>query len=213
MELNIKDLTIGYKANLPLHCNINYSAKSGEAIALIGSNGTGKSTLLRTIATLIKPLSGELLLDDKRLHSISPAKRARLLSYVSTEPIGSAYTTVRQVVELGRIPYSTWAGRLSQDDIAIVEQALERTDTMSLAHRTIDTLSDGQRQRVYIARALAQSTPLIVLDEPTAFLDPENRQKVIELLSVLANEGNKIVIYSTHEVELAREYSSAIWQL
>ncbi|MFI3298423.1 MAG: ABC transporter ATP-binding protein [Rikenellaceae bacterium] len=213
MELKINNLTIGYRANAPLHCNINYSAQSGEAIALIGSNGTGKSTLLRTIASLLKPLSGEVLLDGQRIHTIHPARRAKLLSYVSTEPIGGAYTTVRQVVELGRIPYSTWAGKLSMEDRAIVEDALRRTDTEEFAERRIDTLSDGQRQRVLIARALAQSTPLIVLDEPTAFLDPENRLKVIKLLGELSSVGNKIVIYSTHEVEIARECSSAIWQL
>lgn len=213
MILTIQNLTIGYKKQNPLAQNINIDAPSGQAIALIGDNGEGKSTLLRTIALLQKAKSGEILLDGTSLSTMPVTQRAKLISFVSTERITIAYTTVRQIVELGRIPFSTWSGKISKEDTFIVDEALELTQTTQLQNRTIDTLSDGQRQRVMIARALAQTTPVLLLDEPTAFLDPKNRKLVIELLNTIASQTNKIIIYSTHEVELCQALGSKIWQL
>ncbi len=213
MILTIQNLTIGYKKQNPLAQNINIDAPSGQAIALIGDNGEGKSTLLRTIALLQKAKSGEILLDGTSLSTMPVTQRAKLISFVSTERITIAYTTVRQIVELGRIPFSTWSGKISKEDTFIVDEALELTQTTQLQNRTIDTLSDGQRQRVLIARALAQTTPVLLLDEPTAFLDPKNRKLVIELLNTIASQTNKIIIYSTHEVELCQALGSKIWQL
>ncbi len=213
MILTIQNLTIGYKKQKPLAQNITIDAPSGQAIALIGDNGEGKSTLLRTIALLQKAKSGDILLDGTSLTSMTVAQRAKVLSFVSTERISIAYTTVRQIVELGRIPFSTWSGKISEEDTLIVDKALELTQTTELQDRTIDTLSDGQRQRVMIARALAQSTPVLLLDEPTAFLDPKNRTLVIELLNSLAKKMDKIILYSTHEVELCQALGSKVWQL
>ncbi len=213
MQLKLENLTIGYRSNAALCANIDVEANSSQAIALIGSNGEGKSTLLRTLASVLKPQGGRVLVDGTPVHTIPLSQRAKLISFVSTEPISVAYTTVRQIVELGRVPFSSWAGRLSDSDRAIVDDAMELTDTVKFQDRTIDTLSDGQRQRVMIARALAQSTPIMLLDEPTAFLDPENRLKVIKMLGALAQKTNKIVIFSTHEVDLAQEHCTTIWRM
>ncbi len=213
MTLIIKNLTIGYHSKTPLQSALNLKAQSSEAIALVGSNGTGKSTLLKTIAAIIKPLEGEVTWNNSPISKLTPTHRARTLSYVSTEPITTAYTTVRQLVALGRTPYSSWSGRLSTEDNEIVDHSLELTQTTELAHRKLENLSDGQRQRVMIARALAQQTPLMILDEPTAFLDPENRVRVIALLGEIATNTGATIIYSTHEVELAREHSSHLWEL
>ncbi len=213
MELKLNNVTIGYKGGEALCSDINVSAKSGEAIALIGSNGAGKSTLLRSIASLVKLRSGLVTLDGEEIGKMAVEKRAQMISMVTTENIGIAYTTAKQIIALGRVPYSGWAGKLSVEDQNIVEQAMERTNTTAFANRTIDTLSDGQRQRVMLARALAQTTPLLLLDEPTAFLDPENREMIIRLLWELASEMNKIVIYSTHEVELAKRATTRCWEM
>lgn len=213
MELRLDNLTVGYRRQEPLCTGVNLSARSGEAIAIIGSNGAGKSTLLRSIASLIKYSEGRISIDGELITEIRAEERARKIAYVSTEIIATAYITVRQVVEMGRVPYSGWAGKLSPADMAIVDKAMLHTLTTDLATRTIDTLSDGQRQRVMIARALAQTTPVLLLDEPTAFLDPENREMVIKLLAQLAVDMDKIVLYSTHEVELARAHTSMIWQM
>lgn len=213
MILTLQNLAIGYKKQSPLVQNITIDAHSGQATALIGDNGEGKSTLLRTIALIQKAKSGDILLDGASLSSMNVTQRAKILSFVSTERISIAYTTVRQIVELGRIPFSTWSGRISREDSLIVDKALELTQTTDLQNRTFDTLSDGQRQRVMIARALAQTTPVLLLDEPTAFLDPKNRTLVIELLNSLAQKMNKIILYSTHEVELCQALGSKVWQL
>lgn len=213
MELNLNNVTIGYHREDPLCCNITVRAISGESVAIIGGNGAGKSTLLRSMASLIKYPTGSITIDGELISTMRPEERARKIAYVSTEIISTAYVTVRQIVEMGRVPYSGWAGKLSSDDGVIVDQALAHTHCAELAKRTIDTLSDGQRQRVMIARALAQSTPVLLLDEPTAFLDPENREMIIRLLTNLASSMNKIVIYSTHEVDLARVHSTHIWKM
>lgn len=211
MELILRDLSVGYRYSEPLCRGINARIESGQCVALVGNNGTGKSTLLRTIASIIPSLGGEVLLDLDRVDTMRPIERACSLAFVSTEVISTAYTSVRQLVELGRTPFSGWAGRLSSLDREAVDQAMVLTNTMVFARCLIDKLSDGQRQRVMIARALAQTTPLLILDEPTAFLDPENREMIILLLDNLARSTSKIVLYSTHEVELARCHTTARW--
>lgn len=211
MELKLEKVTIGYRGDEALCSDINVSANSGEAVALIGSNGTGKSTLLRSIAALAKIREGVITLDGKLISAMPSHCRATTLAMVTTESINAAYTTVRQIIELGRVPYSGWAGKLSPEDIEVVDRAMESTKSTEFAKRTIDTLSDGQRQRVMLARAIAQTTPLLLLDEPTAFLDPENREMIISLIEELATKTNKIIIYSTHEVELARGATTCRW--
>ncbi len=213
MNLELKDLSIGYRRSAPICSGISATAHTADTIALIGGNGEGKTTLLRTIATILKPLGGEILIDGKGIHSISVERRASLVSIVTTEQIHTAYTTVKQLVSLGRVPYSNWAGALSGQDMEVVERAMELTSTLKLANHSLDALSDGQRQRVMIARALAQDTPIILLDEPTAFLDPKNRVKVIEMLRTLSTSEGKTIIYSTHEVDLALAHTSKSWEI
>lgn len=213
MELSVENMTIGYRGGEPLCPAIDLRAESGEAIALVGSNGVGKSTLLRSIAGVVAPRSGDVLLDGQSLLAMKAHERARSVAFVSTEMITTAYLTVNQIVSLGRAPYSDWALNLSSADKAAIGRAMELTDVVQLGERFIDTLSDGQRQRVMVARALAQDTPLIVLDEPTAFLDPENREMIIRLLCDLARDMNKIVLFSTHEVDLATKYGHCLWRM
>lgn len=213
MQLELRNITLGYRGSEPLCSGLSGSASSGESVALIGRNGAGKSTLLRSVAGIVAPRVGDILVDGVNILTISPTERSRLVSFVSTEIVSAAYITVEQVVSLGRAPYSGWAGRLCDDDRMVVRHAMQSVDVEQFEGRTIDTLSDGQRQRVMIARALAQDTPCVVLDEPTAFLDWENREMVIRLLVDLAKDMNKIIVFSTHELSLAREYASSVWHL
>lgn len=213
MQLELKNIVLGYKGNEPLCCSINQSVSSGRSVALVGRNGAGKSTLLRSVAGIVMPRQGEILINERAINRLSYAERALLVSFVSTEIITTAYMSVAQIVALGRMPYSGWAGQLRDEDRQIVEQSMRSVDVLQFAERTIDTLSDGQRQRVMVARALAQDTPVVVLDEPTAFLDWENREMVIKLLADLAIKMDKIIIFSTHELDLARQYAGSVWQL
>lgn len=213
MELELRDIVLGYKGNEPLCSAINRSVCSGCSVALVGRNGAGKSTLLRSVAGIVTPRGGEVVINGCAINRLGYAERARLVSFVSTEIITTAYMSVAQIVALGRMPYSGWAGQLREADRQIVEHSMRSVDVLQFAERTIDTLSDGQRQRVMVARALAQDTPVVVLDEPTAFLDWENREMVIKLLSNLAIETDKIIIFSTHELDLAKQYAGQVWQL
>lgn len=213
MKLELKNITLGYKGNAPLCSDITRSVCSGNAVALVGRNGVGKSTLLRSIAGIVAPMGGEILVDGLSIQKISHADRARKVSFVSTEIITTAYMTVEQLVALGRTPYCGWAGKLQESDRNIVLRSMRSVNVEQFAKRTIDTLSDGQRQRVMVARALAQDTACIVLDEPTAFLDWENREMVISLLCDLAAQMDKIIIFSTHELSLARQFTCQVWML
>lgn len=213
MKLELKDIVLGYKGGEPLCGDLNVETSSGSSVAIVGRNGVGKSTLLRSVAGIVAPRAGKIVVDGHNILSINHTQRARLVSFVSTEIISTAYTSVEQIVALGRSPYSGWAGRLSDEDRRVVEWAMQRVDVTQFAERTVDTLSDGQRQRVMVARALAQDTPVVVLDEPTAFLDWENREMVITLLSDLAAQTNKIIIFSTHERDLAMSHATHVWQL
>ncbi len=204
---------IGYKGGGALCGALDLRFFSGEPVAIIGDNGAGKSTLLRTLCHLQRPLSGRVLLGGADLAGVSAAERSRHIAYVSTEPILATYTTVYQLIALGRIPYSGWAGRLSAVDHRAIVLAMEQTGILDLGARSIDTLSDGQRQRVMIARGLCQSTDVLILDEPTAFLDNRNRRSIIELLHALSRDLGKVVIYSTHEVGLAVELGARVVEI
>ncbi|MEF9950309.1 MAG: ABC transporter ATP-binding protein, partial [Mucinivorans sp.] len=199
MKLELKNITLGYKGSPPLCSIAGASVVSGHSVALVGRNGVGKSTLLRSLAGIAAPRGGEILLDGVSMMRLTPIERSRIVSFVSTEITQTAYMNVAQIVALGRAPYCGWAGRLTAADRQIVSRAMESVCVTQFADRTIDTLSDGQRQRVMVARALAQDTSIVVLDEPTAFLDWENRELVIKLLADLAVQTNKIIIFSTHE--------------
>lgn len=209
--LETQALEIGYKAK-SIATGLELSLMSGKLVCLLGPNGAGKSTLMRTIAGLQPPLAGTIQIDS----STSPFSSSFLASHISvvlSEFEGVGGMKVRELVELGRAPYSDWSGKLSPDDKAKIEASLAQTDVASLATRSIGTLSDGERQRVMIARALAQETPLILLDEPTSHLDISHRVNVMRLLHNLTRTEGKGILLSSHDLDLALQGADEIWLL
>ena len=209
-----RGLSIGYRSRNRISRVMNglsLSAGRGELVALIGRNGTGKSTLLRTLVGLLPPLEGSVAVDGNTLGGIAHSKLPRLVSYVSTEPVAHHNIRVRDVVSLGRFPYTNWIGSLSEDDVEAVAEALDAAGLNALADRSIDSISDGERQRTLIARSLAQDTGLLVMDEPTAFLDLPSRYGIVSLLRRLTREKGKCVIYSTHDLDTAINEADRIW--
>lgn len=207
-------LTIGYsnrKKVFTVMRNLSLKACSGELVALIGRNGTGKSTLLRTLVGLQQPLAGHVRLDGCALDEINSSQLPRLVSFASTEPVTMHNIRVRDVVSLGRFPYTNWIGTLSSADEEAVRGALEATGLTGLEGRSIDSISDGEKQRTLIARSLAQDTGLLVMDEPTAFLDLPSRYGIVSLLRRLTRDKGKCVIYSTHDLDTAINEADRIW--
>ena len=190
---------------------INYTACGGEMIALIGPNGIGKSTLLRTMAGFQKSWLGEILYYGKPISQIPPRELSKMLSFVSTETIHVANLRVADLVAYGRFPYTGWLGRLSSSDRDQVMDALESVGLTKFARRMVSQLSDGERQRALIARALTQDTPFILLDEPTAFLDVKNKYEIFHLLHQLARQNNKTIILSTHDLNIALREMDKFW--
>ncbi len=190
---------------------INLSLEKGKLTCLLGPNGSGKSTLMRSLAGLQMPLSGKVMLNEKDILSFSGEEMAKQLSMVLTDRIDVAYITVKDVVKLGRTPYTNWFGVLTEYDYQKIEWALNATGIKLLEHQKIIELSDGQRQKALIARALAQDTAIIILDEPTAHLDLPNRLELMQLLHDLAKNTNKAILVSTHELDLAIQMADLLW--
>lgn len=179
---------------------------------MLGTNGCGKSTLLRTLAGLQPALSGRCLLDDGRdISSLSEKERARLFAVVLTERLSAENTTVEDVTAMGRYPYSGWLGALTQTDHRIIDEALTQTEMNHKRHCFFNELSDGEKQRVLISKALAQETPYIFLDEPTAHLDLPNRIKTLIFLRSMAHQTGRCVLLSTHELDLALQTADTLW--
>jgi len=213
ITLQAQNLSVGYfkkKEGIPVSRNINFNFSEGELIGLVGANGIGKSTLLRTLAGMQPKLSGNILIKEKPLNTYSTLELANQVSVVLTEPPASKNLTVLELISLGRQPYTSWMGTLSEKDKVAVTGALQATETQELAHRKCFELSDGQMQRVAIARALAQDTPIIILDEPTTHLDLYHRAYILKLLKKLASESNKTILFSTHEIDLAIQLSDTM---
>ncbi len=200
--IELQDFSTGY-GNRTLIQDVDAIIGDGKLTALIGRNGSGKSTLLRSIAGLNHNYSGEVLLNGHRSADMSSEKLAKNLAFVSTERTRIPNLRCRDVVAIGRAPYTNWIGRLQKDDKVIVEKSLASVGMAAYADRTMDKMSDGECQRVMIARALAQSTPIILLDEPTSFLDLPNRYELCSLLSELAHKEGKCILFSTHELDIA----------
>lgn len=204
--LKAEQLSIGYKtkkAETVIVSNINFELQKGQLIGLVGANGIGKSTLLRTLIKVQPKLSGRISLNDKDLKSTSILELAKQLSIVLTEPLTSKNFSVYELVALGRHPYTNWIGNLTEDDTTIINSSLDLVNITDLKDRKCYELSDGQLQKVMIARALAQDTDIIVLDEPTTHLDMYHKAYILKLLQKLTKETGKTILFSSHEIDLA----------
>ena len=204
---------MGYKGFSPVVTGINVEIKSGELTCLIGPNGIGKSTLLKTLTGFLPKLGGRLLLDGRDIDLLSQRERAKYISIVLTYKTDVQNLSVAEMVGMGRMPYTGFWGKLNADDREIVAEAINMVGINHLKDRTVQTLSDGERQKVMIAKALAQQTPIILLDEPTSFLDFPSKVEMLQLLHRLARETDKVVFLSTHDLELALRIADRLVEL
>lgn len=212
--LDTENLSIGYatKGNSrTILEDINVHIHKGEIICLIGPNGCGKSTLIRTLAGMQAAIKGSTVINGKQVDPSNIKSLATQLSVVLTDRVDAGNLSVSDIVELGRFPYTNWIGKISTEDEAIVKTAIEHVGLLSYFNTPFSQLSDGEKQRVMIAKALAQNTPLIMLDEPTAHLDLPNRVEIMKLLRELAHKTVKSILLSTHELDLALQAADRIW--
>lgn len=215
-QLHAKDLRIGYtqgRRSTVVAESIDCALRGGEFVCLLGPNGAGKSTLIRTLAGMQTPLGGKLLLGSRPLRDIPPRERARAVSVVLTEGLPMGMMDAYSLVSLGRHPYSGWLGGLDERDRERIDWALAAVGAGNLARRQIAELSDGERQKVAIARALAQEAKLMLLDEPTAFLDLPRRVELMGILRNLAHRENLGLLLSTHDLDLALRFADRLWLL
>lgn len=212
--IQIQSLCTGYrtgKSSVVVARDMNASIRGGELTCLLGPNGAGKSTLLRTLSAFQPPLGGDIIILGRNLCDYSDKELSKVIGVVLTEKNDLRNMSVQDLVGLGRSPYTGFWGRLSAEDKAQVEAALALVGIPSLADRLVQTLSDGERQKVMIAKALAQETPIIFLDEPTAFLDYPSKVEILHLLHRLSREMHKTVFLSTHDLELALQIADQLW--
>lgn len=215
-QLRAQQLRIGYthgRQSTVVAEALDCQLRGGEFVCLLGSNGAGKSTLIRTLAGMQAPLGGELLLGDRPLRLIAPRERARAISVVLTEGLPMGMMDAYSLVSLGRHPYSGWLGGLDVRDRDRIDQALSAVGASALARRQVAELSDGERQKVSIARALAQEAKLMLLDEPTAFLDLPRRIELMHILRNLAHREKLALLLSTHDLDLALRFADRLWLL
>lgn len=213
----LRDLAIGYKPSRKetkvVASNLNTSLRPGELVCLLGPNGAGKSTLMRTMAGMQKPLDGAVELGGVNIHQLPARELAKQLSVVLTERISIGAMTSYALVALGRYPHTNWAGTLSDKDHEVIQWSLKTTGASEFANRNVGELSDGERQRVMVARALAQEPQLMILDEITAFLDLPRRVEIMQMLRDLARTTNRAILLSTHDLDLALRSADVIWLL
>lgn len=207
--IELKDVTLGYGSRVLID-SASVGFGWGEMTALIGRNGTGKSTLLRALAGLSRPQAGRITVNGNDLAEMTMRQVAAQIAFVSTEDVRVQNLRVWDVVSLGRAPYTNWVGTLRQEDKERVRESLKLVGMSNFEQAAMDSLSDGERQRVMIARALAQDTPIILLDEPTAFLDLPNKYEICLLLRRLAHQQGKCILFSTHDLSIAAELCDTI---
>ena len=208
------DLCIGYrthKGEKKVHEHLSFGLYPGELTSLLGANGAGKSTLLRTLSAFQPKLGGEIRIQGKEIESYTDKQLSRVISVVLTEKCDIRNMSVTELIGLGRSPYTGFWGTLTKEDRQVVERAVALVGIPHLAHRMVHTLSDGERQKVMIAKALAQETPVIYLDEPTAFLDFPSKVEMMQLLHHLSRQTDKTIFLSTHDLELALQIADKIW--
>ncbi|GAB1415880.1 ABC transporter ATP-binding protein [Paludibacter sp.] len=212
--LKTSSLSVGYKSNnkdVIIQKDLNLFVNEGEMVCLIGPNGSGKTTLLRTLSGLLRPLSGKSYINNVDVQKISVKERALLIALVLTDRIDIENATVESVVSMGRYPHTNWWGKINTQTNEIVEDAIRKVHLETKMKSLLSELSDGERQRVMIAKAFVQDTPIIILDEPTAHLDLPNRIEIMLLLHKLAHETGKSVLISTHELDMALQAADRVW--
>ncbi len=212
--IQLSDLGIGYLTKHGIRQvaeHINGVIRSGELTCLLGANGVGKSTLLRTLSAFQPKTAGEIFIEGREITDYTDKELSRRIGVVLTEKPDVRNMSVRELVSLGRSPYTGFWGTYSKEDLVIVDESIALVGIESLSSRMIHTLSDGERQKVMIAKALAQQTPVIYLDEPTAFLDYPSKVEVLQLLRHISLQAGKTIFLSTHDVELALQLADTIW--
>lgn len=210
--LKATDLIIGYKGKAILP-PINVALEEGSLVALIGPNGSGKSTLFKTLIGNLKPIGGSVRLYDKDISSYSPKDKASMIGIVLTERPDDMFLKVFDVVATGRCPYTNFFGKINNEDLNIVKESLEIVGIINLIDRYFNTLSDGEKQKVMIAKTLAQNTPIIFMDEPTAFIDYPSKIDLLSLMKRLAIEQKKTIVFSSHDLELLLRFTDDIWMI
>jgi len=211
--LEIRNLTIGFSAKKPLIEHINVNGRKGELVALIGKNGIGKSTLLKTLVSLIDSISGQIFLEGREIRTYSARTLAGKVGFVSTEIIRTGNLRIIDLVALGRFPHTNWIGRLNEVDREKMMESIRKVGLNGLEQKFISEVSDGERQRAMVARTLAQDTPIIILDEPTAFLDLPGRHEMLHLLGQLAHNEEKTIIFSSHDLNMVMGKADKIWMM
>lgn len=214
--IHLEDLTIGYRSkgrDTVVARGLNADINAGELTCLLGTNGVGKSTLLRTLSAFQPPLGGTVSINGRPISEYTDKELARTVGVVLTDKPDVQNMTVSDMVALGRSPYTGFWGGLSREDLEVVDRSMAFTGIERLSHRMVHTLSDGERQKVMIAKALAQETPVILLDEPTAFLDFPSKVEMMQLLHDLSRKTQKTIFLSTHDLELALQAADRIWLL
>jgi iron complex transport system ATP-binding protein len=212
--LSLRSLMIGYAAGRNRHILLHpltACAQRGEMIAVIGKNGIGKSTLLRTLAGLQPSLGGDIFYSGENIRDYSRKDLAQTIGYISTEIVKVSNMRVYDLVALGRFPYTNWFGRIDNNNHEVISDAIEKTGMSSLSGRFISELSDGERQKAMIARILAQDTGIMVMDEPTAFLDIGSKFEILHLMHLLSQKNGKTIIFSTHDLNVAMSQADKIW--
>ncbi|MBF1634344.1 MAG: ABC transporter ATP-binding protein [Prevotella sp.] len=213
MIISLSQLSVGYTLSHPVISDINLELRSGQLACLIGENGIGKSTLLKTLTGFLPKLKGSLLLGNRDIESFSQRELARQVSIVLTQKPDVQNLTIEEIIGLGRSPYTGFFGRLCAEDRKGVDDAIATMGIEKLRGRMIQTLSDGERQKVMIAKALAQETPVILLDEPTAFLDFPSKAETFQSLQRMAHERDKLILLSTHDLELAVRFADSLLEV
>ena len=207
-------LSLGFRGkpfNTILHTDVNLEVNSGELSCILGPNGAGKSTLIKTIAGFLSPIKGDVRIFDQPVQELSNRELSFTLSVVLTDKVSVLHSKVKDIVIMGRYPYTSRFARLKQSDLELIEFAMSQVGISQMKNRLFHDLSDGEKQKVLIAKALAQDTPLIVLDEPTAFLDFPSKIEVMQILLHLTRTSGKTILLSTHDVELALQVADRIW--
>lgn len=206
--ISFKDIQIGYKE--VLFSVTDLTLNTGQLVALIGPNGAGKTTFLHTILGLHKPISGELLFHGKEFSEMTKSEKTKLLSHVASKFEGVNYLSVADLIAMGRAPYTNMLNVLSTEDHKIVNRIISELDLSALASASTTNISDGERQIAMIGKALAQETEIIILDEPTAFLDFNNRRKILRILKTIAKEQGKLILLTSHDLNLSFEHADLI---